>query len=296
MPVPPSVLVGGATGQQGGAVARLLLDKGHRVVALTRKPESEAAARLWQAGAEVAVGSFDDRGSLEGAMRGLDAVFTMSTSFEAGTEAEVRQGLAVADAASSAGIAHLVFSSVGSADQKTGIPHFKSKYQVEQHIIKLGIPYTIVGPVYFFENVFNPFVLSGLRQGALAMAMPADRPLQQNSVRNIASFAVHALENRDSLLGKRIDIASDELTGEQAARILSEASGRNIEYVQTSLEDIRAMSEDFALNMEWLSNVGYSVDIPALHREFSEIPWETFEAWARRQDWSVLNGSGQSSG
>ncbi len=283
-----SVLVGGATGQQGGAVARLLLEKGHRVVALTRKPESEAAGRLRQAGAEVALGSFDDRSSLEQAMQGVDAVYTMSTSFEAGTEAEIRQGIAVADAASSAGVAHLVFSSVGNADQKTGIPHFESKYEVEQHIKRLGIPYTIVGPVYFFENAFNPFVLPGLKQGALAMALPADRPLQQISVRNIAAFAVYALENRDSLLGKRIDIASDELTGEQTARILSEVSGRNIEYVQTPLEELRAMNEDFALNMEWLLRVGYSVDISGLQREFPDIPWETFEAWAKRQNWSTL--------
>ena len=113
---PMSVLVGGATGQQGGAVARLLLDKGHRVVALTRRPDSEAAVHLRQAGAEVVVGTFDDRSSLERTMRGVDAVYTMSTSFETGTEAEVRQGIAVADAASSAGVVHLVFSSVGSAD------------------------------------------------------------------------------------------------------------------------------------------------------------------------------------
>ena len=234
------------------------------------------------------MGSFDDRSSLERAMSGVDAVYTMSTSFEAGTEAETRQGIVVADAASSAGVAHLVFSSVGSADQKTGIPHFESKYEVEQHIRGLGIPYTIVGPTYFFENVFNPFVLPGLRQGALATALPGDRPLQQISVPNIASFAVTALENRDSLVGKRIDIASDELTGEQTARILSEVSGRSIEYVQTPMPQLRAMSEDFALNMEWLIRVGYSADIPGLHREFPEIAWETFEAWARRQDWSIL--------
>ena len=285
---PMSVLVGGATGQQGGAVARLLLEKGHRVVALTQKPESESAARLRQAGAEVAVGSFDDRSSLERTMRGIDAVYTMSTSFEAGTEAETRQGIAVADAASSAGVAHLVFSSVGSANQKTGIAHFESKYEVEQHIRELGIPHTIVGPVYFFENAFNLFVLPGLRQGVLAMALPADRLLQQITVRDIAAFAVLALENRDSLAGRRIDIASDELTGDQVARIISKASGRAIEYVQTPLEQVRSMSEDFALNMEWLIDVGYSVDIPGLRREFPEIAWENFEAWARYQDWKIL--------
>ena len=285
---PRSVLVGGATGQQGGAVARLLLEKGHRVVALTRKPESESAARLTQAGVEVAVGSFDDGIALERAMRGVDAVFTMSTPFEAGLEAEIRQGIAVADAASSAGVAHLVFSSVGSADQKTWIPHFDSKYAVEQHIRRLGIPYTVIRPVYFFDNVFNLFVLRGIKAGKLAIAMPADRALQQISVRNIASFAALALENRDEFLGKSIDIASDELTGERAAQILSEASGRSIEYSETPLEQVREMSEDLALMVEWLVRVGYSADIPRLQTEFPEVGWETFEEWARSQDWSIL--------
>ena len=126
------VLVGGATGQQGGAVARILLKRGHSVKALTRTPESEAAVRLGESGAELVQGSFDDRDSLEQAMRGVDAVYTMSTPFEAGLEAETRQGIMVADAAFSAGVAHFVFSSVGSADQKTGIPHFETKYRVEQ--------------------------------------------------------------------------------------------------------------------------------------------------------------------
>ena len=175
---PLSVLVGGATGQQRGAIARLLLEKDHRVVALTRKPESQSAARLRQAGAEIGMGSFDDKSSLEQAMRGINAAYTISTSFEAGTEAGIRQGSAVADAASSAGVGHLVFASVGSADQKTEIPHFESKYEVEQHIRRLGIPYTIFGPVWFFENVFNPFELPGLRQGTLATALPAERSLQ----------------------------------------------------------------------------------------------------------------------
>ena len=91
------VLVGGATGQQGGAVARILLQRGHSVKALTRTPESEAAGRLEESGAELVQGSFDDRDSLEQAMRGVDAAYTMSTSFEAGTEAEVRQGITVAN-------------------------------------------------------------------------------------------------------------------------------------------------------------------------------------------------------
>lgn len=286
------VLVGGATGQQGGRVARILLEKGHDVRALTRTPDSESAVRLKESGAEVVQGSFDDGDSLERAMSGVDAVYTMSTFFEAGLEAETRQGMAVADAALSAGVGHLVFSSVASADRQTGVPHFESKFRVEQHIRSIGVPYTVVRPVYFYENVLTPFVLPGLMEGKLAVGIPADRLLQQIGVQDIASFAVLALENRDRFLGKSIDIAADELTGEQAARIISEASGRDIEYVQTPLEQVRAMSEDFAINLEWLDKVGYSADMSRLKKEFPEVEWETFETWAQRQDWTVLNGAG----
>ena len=285
------VLVGGATGQQGGAVSRLLLQRGHTVKALTRRPDSEAAVLLREAGAELTQGDFDNRDSLEQAMRGVDAVFTMSTSFEAGPEAEIRQGSAVADVAQSAGVAHLVFSSVGSADRKTRIPHFETKYRVEEHIRSIGVPHTVIRPVYFYENVLNPFVLPGLMEGKLTTAMPADRLLQQIGVRDIASFVVLALENRSRFLGESIDIAADELTGEQAARIISEASGRAVEYVQTPLEQVRAMSEDFALNVEWMNSVGYSADMRYLTRAFPEVEWETFEVWAERQDWTFLGSS-----
>ncbi len=159
-----SVLVGGATGQQGGAVARLLLESGHKVVGVTRKPESESAATLRERRADIAVGSLEDANFLGEVMQGVDAAFTMSTPFEDGLEAETRQGVAFADSAKAAGVSHLVYSSVGSADRNTGIPHFDSKYEVEQHITGLDVPYTIVRPVYFFENVSNLFLLPALKK------------------------------------------------------------------------------------------------------------------------------------
>ena len=88
-------------------------------------------------------------------------------------------------------------------------------------------------------------------------------------------------------------IASDELTGEQAAKIVSEASGRTIEYVQTPLEQARAMNEDFALNVEWMTNVGYSAAIAGLRKQHPQVGWKTFAEWARRQDWTVLGSSNE---
>ena len=167
-----SVLVTGATGQQGGAVARALLSRGHRVKALTRKPDSDAARRLASAGADVVTGDLGDAASVLKAASDVDTMFLMGNSYEAGTEAETRQGIIAADAAKAAGVGHLIYSSVADADKKTGIPHFESKYLVEKHVAGLGIPYTISAPVAFMENIVAPWSIGALRQGTHAFAMP----------------------------------------------------------------------------------------------------------------------------
>src|SRR6267378_3385340 len=169
------VLVTGATGNQGGAVVKALLTRGHQVRALTRHPASPAANRLRQQGVETAVGDFTDHDSLVRAMRGADAVYAISkgNDLEQGAEKEIAQGMTITDAAKAAGIAHFVYSSVASANRATGVPHFDSKYEVERHLQASGVQYTIVAPVFFMDNLLQPWMLSGLRQGKLAMALPA---------------------------------------------------------------------------------------------------------------------------
>src|SRR5512133_1785489 len=165
MPKPITVAVTGATGNQGGALARALLDRGHMVRALTRKPQSNAAAKLEALGAIVCAADFDDGETVTEAARGADAFFLVATPFEEGVEAEVHQGRTAARAAKDAGVKHLVYSSVAGADKNTGIPHFDSKAEVEAFIRKLGIPFTIVAPVFFMENLLGPMFISGLRAG-----------------------------------------------------------------------------------------------------------------------------------
>ena len=278
-----TVLVVGATGQQGGSVARQLLDKGHRVRAFTRNADSSAAKEIESLGAELAVGDTEDRESVIRAATGVDAVYAMTSFFELGLEAEVRQGRAIADAVKAAGIGHFVYASVGNADQSTGIPHFDSKYEIEKHIKALGIPHTIVAPVLFYENVLSPWTLPGLVQGTLSLLVPPDRPVQAIPVEDISSFVSLVLENPDRFLDKRIDIASDELSGNRAAEIVSSASGRPIDYAPLQ------MNGDADKMYEWFETVGYSANIEALRRDYPEVGWHKFEEWAQAQDWSVLN-------
>ncbi len=292
MPNPITVAVAGATGRQGGALARMLLHRGHRVRALTRRPESKAATDLQALGADIYQADFDDNAAVQRATAGADAFFLMATPYEAGVEAEVRQARAAAKAAKEAGVKHLVYSSVASANLGTGIPHFDSKHEVEVHIRKLGIPWTIVGPVFFMENLLGPMFIQGLRAGTLSMPLPASRPLQLVSVEDIAGFVRVVLERPSEFQEKRIDIASDSLTGPEMAKTLSQANGRDINYAEAPLDPVRTRSADLARMWEWFDQVGYSVDLDALVRSYPDVGWRDFRRWTREQDWSVLDVAG----
>ncbi len=142
-----SILVIGATGQQGGAVARELLKRGHEVRAMTRTPDSSAAGQLMRAGATVVRGDLDDPASIHGAMRGARAVFGVMTFMTpAGLDGEVRHGKAMAKAAKELGIRHVVYSSVDGAERDSGVPHFESKWEIEQHLRALEVPTTCCAP------------------------------------------------------------------------------------------------------------------------------------------------------
>lgn len=284
-----SVLVIGATGNQGGSVVKALLPKGHRIRTLTRNTNSPKAKQLSNEGVEVLKGDFNDSDSLVKAATGMDTVYAMTTPFEAGMDAETKQGIAISNAAKKAKAGHLIFGSVANADKKTGIAHFDSKHEVEKHIKTLDIPHTISAPVFFMDNHLSPWTLPDLKQGKLKMGMPANRPLQQVSVRNIGEFVAALVEQREKVFGQRIDFAGDELTGTQTAKILSEASGHNIAYEGFDPEFMRKDNADMADMYKWFNEVGYSINIKKLHKDFSEVKWQSLQDWAKQQDWTVLS-------
>jgi uncharacterized protein YbjT (DUF2867 family) len=280
-----SVLVTGATGKQGGHVVRELLARGHSVRALTRKPESAAAAELAERGVTIVKGDFEEEGSLERAARGVDTIFAMSTPYESGEKAEAREGFNIVRAAKAVDVKHLVYTSVAGADRATGIPHFDSKFEVEKEIRRSGVPFTIVAPVFFMENFIADWMVAGIAQGSIAMALPATRRVQQIAVSDIAQFTALVIERRESFLGKRIDIASDELTGVTAAAAISEVSGRHIKYTALPIDAVRQQNKDQALMFEWFDRVGYDADIVGLRSQYPEVDWHRFSVWAREQRW-----------
>lgn len=280
------VLVTGATGQQGGAVARSLLASGHKVRALTRNPDSPAARALAAHGAEIAGGDFDDEPSIDKALAGVWGVFAVQNTWTAGVEGEEKQGKRVAQLARRAGVHHFVYTSVGSAHRRTGIPHFENKFRVEETVRGLGFPsYTILRPVFFMENWQSPGFKPALDQGKLMIALRADTPLQMIAVDDIGAYGRLAFERHEELNRREIDIAGDELTMPDAARIFSGILRRPVEFVPVPLEDVRKGSADFAVMLEWFDRVGYDVHIRSRSREFGVAP-TSLKVWGSKVRWA----------
>lgn len=262
------------------------MERGHTVRAFTRKADSAAAEALADAGAKIFVGALEDRTSLDRAVADADAVFSMGTPFEKGPTVEVTQGITVADAAKAAG-AYLVYTSVGCADRATGIPHFDSKYRVEQHIRSIGSRAAVIAPVYFMENAY--FTVDQLTAGIYATPLTPRRKLAQIAIDDIALCAIAALESRERFAGTRHDLVGDEVSGEEAVAILSRVSAKPFSHFQVPMPMIRQrMGEDGALMYEWFERTGYTVDRAALARAFQGVTWTSFETWARRQP--ILGG------
>ncbi len=134
--------------------------------------------------------------------------------------------------------------------------------------------------LFFMENLLGP----GLDNGQLALPLSPSSILQQSALQNIAEFSALVLERRKPFLGKRIDIASDEVTGEQAAEILSNELRYRIKYVHIPLEEVYQANEDMARMYEWYERVGTGIDISALHQNYPEVNWLTFKDWVKSQN------------
>jgi uncharacterized protein YbjT (DUF2867 family) len=283
------IVVTGATGKQGGAVARHLLERGFRIRAITRDPHKPAARQLAERGAEVVRGDLDDPASLRSALQGAYGVFSVQNFWETGYEREITQGIALAELASAVAVEHVVYSSVASAQRNTGLSHFESKWKIEGRIRELGLPYTIFRPVFFMDNWETPMLRASILEGTFAQPLAPDRTFQQVATDDIGAFVSMAFEDRDAWLGRELDLAGDELTMQQIADTFSRVIGRPVKYVQLSWDQYRAAAGDEYTEMyEWFDRVGYNADVEALRQIYPELT--TFEQYLRSHDWE---GAGQ---
>jgi uncharacterized protein YbjT (DUF2867 family) len=278
------IAVTGATGQQGGAVARKLLADGWKVRALTRDVNKPAAQALAQAGAELVAGDMDSRSELEAAFDGAYGVFSVQNFWlpNVGYHGEIQQGKNVADAAKAAGVQHLVYSSVGAAHRGSGQKHFESKWMIEQYIQTLDVPYTILRPAFFMENHnwSRATILSGTFTG---MGLRPEKGIQSIAVEDIAVFVALAFANPQEFLGKTIELAGDELTEAQTVDTFSKVIGRPVNLVAPSGNGRRGSEEEMKAMFTFFNGEGYDADIAALRKLHPGLL--TLEQYLRKNGW-----------
>ncbi|GAA1559119.1 NmrA/HSCARG family protein [Brevibacterium picturae] len=277
-----SIAVIGGTGRQGRAVVSALLARDVQVRALVRDPSSPRAQHLAQVGPEVVTADLNDAASLEEALRGATAVFAMTTfAGPGGTRGETEHGVAIGDAAVRAGIGSLVYSSVGGAERGTGIPHFESKRRVEEHFEELGLHTTFIRPAFFMDN-FASFSQPAMEGDTLVvrLPLPGGVPLQMISTRDIGRVAAAALLEPASIPGGALEIAGDELTGEEVAAAFAEARGIPARYEPVPVGTLT--DEDQKMMFTWFAQLpAYRADMSLTRKLVPEL--HDLRSWIKEQ-------------
>ncbi|MEO1039558.1 MAG: NmrA/HSCARG family protein [Pseudomonadota bacterium] len=238
------VVVAGATGSQGGAVVRRLLERGHTVRALTRNRTQPAAIELASAGAEVIEADLMRPDTLIPALEGAGGVFSVQDFLEAGVDAEVEMGLNFTAAIGRSGIDHVVYSGASTMDRNTGVPHLDSKWRVEQAVRQLGLPFTILRPAAFMDN-WGWEHEQIVNEGVVSMPLRPDTPYRQVAVCDIAAMAVIALEHPETWASRIVPLAGEISTPIEITATFSRVLGKPVRYEQMSWEDcITAQGEE----------------------------------------------------
>jgi uncharacterized protein YbjT (DUF2867 family) len=278
-----TILVTGATGRQGGAVAARLLADGWRVRALTRDASSANARALAEAGAEVVVGDLDDRASLDRAAAGAWGVFSVHAgAYEGGPyghdlEHEGRTIAKLVAAAKDAGVTHLVHSSSIGVDgpMEPQMDMLQRKAEGERAIRAGGLPWTILRPTAFMENAFDS--IREMQNGALVSLLWADTYEPLIAAADIAAFAAIAFDDPEAHAGRVYELAGDDMTQAEKAALIGRVVGREVPYVGITVEQVAADSPTTAKMIGIINENRMDVDIAALRKIHPGLL--TFEQW-----------------
>jgi len=283
------VLVAGATGNQGGVTIDHLLaaDREFAVRGLTRTPDSEAARALAERGVDVRQGNLNDGATLRTAVDGVDTVVIVTNIWSAGFDTSVRQGKNIADVAVDTGVDHIVFSGAGYHDRDLGIAALEPAGEIERYIRSLDVPATFVRPVWFMHNLEPAY--EDILDGTLALPVQEEVRLQMIDVDDVGRAIARVVAAPDDFTGEGIDLAGDEHTLSEMARILSEVTGTDVQPFSVPIEDAREeMGDAMAELFQWFNDGGYSVDIESTERRFG-FEFTRFRGYLEKNSWTDKN-------
>ena len=253
------IAVVGSTGAQGGGLARAILADGEFAArALTRDPSKEQAQALAAAGAEVVQADLDDAASLAKSFEGAHGVFAVTNFWEHfSAEKEIAQARNVAQAAKDAGVQHVIWSTLENVrdhvpldddrmpniQEVYKVPHFDGKGEADSLFLDAGVPTTFLLASWYFENmIFFGQGPSRGEDGALVFTLPlADKKMAQIAAEDVGKCALGVFKRGTELVGQRIGVAGDLLSGDEMAAAFAKAFGEECSYRPLTWDQYRAL-------------------------------------------------------
>jgi uncharacterized protein YbjT (DUF2867 family) len=261
------VVVTGATGKQGGAVARHLLSSGWHVRAVTRNPSSEPSKKLALLGAEIAVADLEKPETIKRAVQGAYGAFSVQNYYEKGVgyEGEIRQGRTLAEAEKEAGIRHYVQSTMAKGKNAERVEHFRSKIAIEGIIGELALPASFIGTVWFMDNLLDASKGGEMSFAVLSGTLGSDRPFESLAADDIGKAVARIFAEPERTIRQHIPLAGDRLTIREMRNVFRETTGRNPSSFPIPNLLTRFINADFASQLRWQRNIGwdFSLDVSA---------------------------------
>jgi uncharacterized protein YbjT (DUF2867 family) len=256
------IAVTGATGRQGGAVARHLLANGWQVRALTRRPDRPAARALAVLGAEVVRADMRNGSDLVRAFRGAYGVYSVQNFMPGGVDAEITQGRNVADAAQATGVRHIVYGSAGTGATDTGIGSWDSKLTVQAYIRALDVPLTVLRPMAFMELMTDKgFYPSVSTWSLMPSLMGQDRPVGWICVDDLGAIGALAFAEPDRFVGAELSLTSDVQSIAQCRQIWQDVNGRPPRRFPMPVWAFqRFVGADLTTMWQWLRTAQFDID------------------------------------
>jgi NAD(P)H dehydrogenase (quinone) len=290
------VLVTGATGFQGTAVVKVLIDKGFEVRGLAL--ENEDTTLLKNAGVEVFLGNFGDENSLIAAFQDIEKVYlSFPLIFDETILLQFAQN--VVNAWKQSSVKLFVFNTnLPVYSEKTGLAAFDTKLAIEQYFDAEKLPYISLRPTLYMDNLSAPFLLPVIQNnGILPYPVPANEKIAWISHFDLANFVVSALE-RPTLVGQKFYIGGIQLiSGEEMANIISKYAHKAIHFIPVSPDDFEnQLAGGFgATTAKEIANIYRFVGNNVAHLQAKNlrahtlihlpVSPQTFDDWASNIDW-----------
>ncbi|HKP77389.1 MAG TPA: NmrA/HSCARG family protein [Longimicrobiaceae bacterium] len=302
------IAVVGATGAQGGGLARAILDEpesGFALRALTRNVDSDNARALAGRGAEVVHADLDDEESLVRALDGAYGAFFVTNFWEHfSPEREGAQARNLAQAAKRAGVRHVVWSTLEDTRERVPldddrmptlmgrykVPHFDAKGESDAAFRELGVPTTFLRTAFYWDN-FIGFGMGPRRgdDGVLSLALPmGDKRLSGIAAEDIGRCAYGVFKAGPEMIGRTVGIAGDHLTGEEMAATLGRALGEEVRYQDVPVDVYRSLgfpgAEDLGNMFQYYQEFAdeFAASRPVDGSRALNPALQSFEQWAAR--------------